>query len=247
MHLFGLRVLLKGLIMPPASPLLIAMAGLLVWRRRARLGFLLCAVGVVSIWLLSTPFVADAIGRSAEGYPPLRPAHLTPTQAEAQAIVILGGGFRRDAPEVGADAPSITADLRLIEGARVARATHLPVLITGAPPEAAAMESFMEQDLQMPVRWVERASRTTRQNAEFSARMLRPLGIDRIILVTSSPHMTRAVGDFTAAGFQVTAAPADMVTRDDPGFMWFVPSTNALSRSEAALYEWAGRLVHRFV
>jgi uncharacterized SAM-binding protein YcdF (DUF218 family) len=239
--------MLKGLIMPPALPLLIAIAGLLVWRRRARLGVSLCAIGIVGLWLLSTPFVADTIARSAEDYPPLRPAHISPAQAESQVIVILGGGFRHDAPEVGADTPSLTGDLRLIEGARVARATHLPVLISGAPPEAAAMQRFMEEDLQVPVRWVERESWTTRQNAEFSARMLRPLGIDRIILVTSSPHMTRAVGDFTAAGFQVTAAPADMVTRDEPGLLWFVPSTNALSRSEAALYEWAGRLFHRFV
>jgi hypothetical protein len=59
--------------------------------------------------------------------------------------------------------------------------------------------------------------------------------------------MTRAAGDFTAAGFKVTAAPADMTTRDEPGLLWFVPSVHALSRSEEALYEWAGRLVHRFV
>jgi uncharacterized SAM-binding protein YcdF (DUF218 family) len=246
LYLFGLRVVLRGLIMPPALQLLIAITGLLVWRRRARLGFALCAIGIVSLWLLSTPFIADAIAHSAEDYPALHPAHLTPAQAQAQAIVILGGGFRRDAPEVGADTPSITGDLRLIEGARVARATHLPVAISGAPPEAAAMRSFMESDLQVPVRWVEGESWTTRQNAEFSARMLRPLGIDRIILVTSSPHMTRAVGDFTAAGFQVTAAPADMVTRDDPGLFWLLPSAHALTRSEAAIYEWTGRLFHRF-
>jgi hypothetical protein len=58
--------------------------------------------------------------------------------------------------------------------------------------------------------------------------------------------MTRAVGDFTAAGFQVTAAPADMVTRDDPGLFWLLPSAHALTRSEAAIYEWTGRLFHRF-
>jgi uncharacterized SAM-binding protein YcdF (DUF218 family) len=246
LDLFWLRILLRSLILPPTLPLLIAVAGLLVWRRRARLGFALCAVGIVSLWLLSTPLVANAIARSAEDYPPLHPAQLTPAQAEAQAIVILGGGVRRDAPEVGADTPTTTGDLRLIEGARVARATHLPVVISGAPSEAAAMRRFMEEDLQVPVRWVEGESRTTRQNAQFSARMLRPLGIDRIILVTSSPHMTRAVGDFTAAGFQVTAAPADMVTHDDPGVFLFVPSAYALSRSEAAVYEWAGRLFHRF-
>jgi uncharacterized SAM-binding protein YcdF (DUF218 family) len=247
MHFFWLRVIMRGLLMPPAAPLMVGIAGLLLWRRYPRVGFALCATGIVSLWLLATPFVADAIAYSTEDYPALDPAHLTPAQAGARAIVILGGGFRHNAPEVGADTPSLTGDLRLIEGARVARATHLPVLISGAPPEAAAMRTFMQEDLQVPVTWVEGDSWTTRQNAEFSARILRPLGIDRIILVTSSPHMTRAAGDFTAAGFTVTAAPADMTTRDEPGLLWFVPSTHALSRSEAALYEWAGRFVHHFV
>ncbi len=247
MTLFELRVVLRELLLPPGGLLLIGIAGLLVWRRRAHLGIALCTVGFGSLWLLSTPLVADSLARAAEDYPPLDPAHLTPTQAEARAIVILGGGFRHDAPEVGADAPSIGSDLRLIEGAKVARATHLPVLVTGSAHEAAAMRRFMEEDLQVPVRWLEGASRTTRENAEFSARMLRPLGIDRIILVTSSPHMARAVGDFVAAGFQVTAAPAEMATRDALGVLGFVPTAQALSRSRTALYEWAGRFVHRFV
>jgi uncharacterized SAM-binding protein YcdF (DUF218 family) len=241
-----LRIIFRDLLMPPASPLLIGIVGLILWRRRARLAFAFCTISIVSLWLLSTPLVADAIGRSAEDYPALDPTHLDPTQAQARAIVILGGGFRKNAPEVGEDTPSVTGDLRLIEGARVARATHLPVLISGAPPEAASMRRFMEEDLQIPVTWVENESWTTRQNAEFSARILRPLGIDRIILVTSSPHMTRAAGDFTAAGFTVTAAPADMVTRDDPGLFWILPTVHALARSEGAIYEWAGRLFHRF-
>lgn len=233
--------------MPPASPLLIGVLGLILWRRWARLGVTLCAISIVSLWLLSTPFVADTIGHWAEDYPALDPLHLTPAQADARAIVILGGGFRHNSPEIGADTPSTTGDLRLIEGARIARATHLPVMISGAPPEAAAMRRFMEEVLQVPVTWVEGDSWTTRQNAAFSARRLRPLGIDHIILVTSSPHMTRALGDFTAAGFKVTAAPADMVTRDDPGLFWFLPAVHALSRSQQALYEFAGRLVHHFV
>jgi uncharacterized SAM-binding protein YcdF (DUF218 family) len=226
---------------------MIALAGLLVWRRRPRLGYALCAAGIGCLWLLSTPFFAYAIAYTTENFPALDPAHLTHAQADARAIVVLGGGFRPNAPEAGGDTPSTTGDLRLIEAARVARATHLPVLISGAPPEAASMRRFMEQDLQVPVTWVENDSWTTRQNANFTARMLQPLGIHHIILVTSSPHMTRAVGDFTAAGFDVTAAPADMLTRDEWGLLWFVPSTQALARSRDSLYEWAGRFVHHFV
>lgn len=246
MSLYGLRVILRGLMLPPAGPLLIGIVGLLM-RRRPRLGFSLCAVSIIGLWLLSIPLIADTLGRAAEGYPAVAPADLPALRNEAGAIVVLGGGFRFNAPEAGGDAPSPVADLRLIEAARVARATQLPVLVTGNGLEAAVMERFMEETMQVPVRWVENHSGTTRQNAEFSARILRPLGIERIILVTTGTHMIRAVGDFKSAGFSVIPVPADMVTRDEPGVLVFVPSVEALSRSQSALYEFAGRFVHMFI
>ena len=111
-----LRIFMKALLLPPGGPLLIGVAGLLIWTRRPRLGLALCTVSIVSLWLLAMPIVSDALTRATEGYPALDPTHLTETQARAQAIVILGGGVRRGAPEVGGDAPSTYADLRLIEG-----------------------------------------------------------------------------------------------------------------------------------
>jgi uncharacterized SAM-binding protein YcdF (DUF218 family) len=236
------RALLKAIFLPPACLLLLGAAGLLFWSRRRRLGFVLCAASIGSLWLLATPIVSDALARAAEGYPALDPANLTAAQARAQAIVILGGGVRRSAPEVGGDAPSTHADLRLIEGAKIARATHLPILVSGSARETAAMRRFAEEDLQVPVRWVEGASADTHENAVFSARLLRQQGVDRIILVTSSAHMVRAVAEFTAAGLEVTAAPAEMLTRDERGALAFVPSVLALYRSHMALYEWAARI-----
>jgi uncharacterized SAM-binding protein YcdF (DUF218 family) len=236
------RIFLKALVLPPGGPLLLGLLGLLVWWRRPRLGFALCAASIVSLWLLATPLVSDVLARAAEGYPPLDPTHLTPAQARAQAIVILGGGVRRNAPEVGGDAPSAHVDLRLLEGAKIARATHLPVLLSGSARETRAMNRFMQEDLQVPVSWVDGASDDTHENALFSARILRQQGIDRIILVTSSAHMVRAAAEFSAAGLEVTAAPAEMWTLDERGALAFVPSVLALDRSHMALYEWAGRM-----
>lgn len=240
---FGLHVLLRTLILPPASPLILGAIGLLLWKRRPRLAFALCALSIGSLWLLATPLFSDALARSAERYPALDPARLTAAQARAQAIVILGGGVRRDAPEAGGDAPGTLTALRLVEGAKIARATHLPVLVSGSAHEARAMRRFMEEDLQVSVRWTESDSKDTRENAEFSARILKPEGIDRIILVTSSPHLARAAADFTDAGFDVTAAPAQMWTYDERGVLALVPSTQALARSHIAIYEWIGRIV----
>jgi len=242
----GVRLVLKAVIFPPGGPLWLGLAGLLTWRRRPRLSFALCAAGILSLWVLSTPFIADFIDHASEDYPPLDVHHLPASAAHAGAIVILGGGVRFGAPEVGADAPSPPADLRLIEGARVARATHLPILVSGTPAEAAAMRRFMQDVLGLAVRWEESDSYTTRLNAQRSARILQPEGIDDIILVTSSLHMTRAAAEFAAAGFHVTAAPAQMWTRELGGVLGFLPSVEALSRSHDTLYEWGGRLVQRW-
>jgi uncharacterized SAM-binding protein YcdF (DUF218 family) len=241
---FELRLLLKALILPPGGPLVVGLIGLLLALRRPRVGLALCAIAIGSLWILSMPIVADALARAAEaGYPALDPAHLTAEQARAQAIVIIGGGLRHNAPEVGADAPSTHADLRLVEGAKIARATGLPVAVSGSTGEAAAMRRFLEEDLQVPVTWVESVSTNTHENAVFSARLLRPKGIERIILVTSAAHVPRATAEFQAAGFTVSAAPAEMWTWDERGARAYVPSMLALSRSQVAFYEWAGRLL----
>ncbi len=236
-------MLAKALILPPAGPLIVGVAGLLLCLRRPRLGFALCAVAIGALWLFATPIVADKLTRATEAYPALDPAHLTDTQARAQAIVILCGGGRRGAPEVGGDAPSVTGDLRAIEGAKVARATHLPILVSGSVLEANAMRDLLAADLGTPARWVETASTDTHDNAVFSAKLLAAQDIKRIILVTSSAHMARAVDEFTAAGFEVTAAPAEMWTWDERGPLRFVPSMPALDRSRTGLYEWGGRMV----
>ncbi len=237
------RFVLKALALPPGGLILIGLAGLITARRRPRLGFALCAVSILAFWALCTPYLADTIARAAERFPAFDPQHPTAAQASAQAIVILGGGIRAHAPEYGGDAPSLPTLERVIEGAKVARVTGLPVLVSGSPREAAAMRRFLEEDLRTPVRWIEGASGDTHENAVFSARILAAAEIRRIILVTSSTHMPRSMAEFAAAGLEAAAAPAEMLTHDTEGFRDFLPSAASLGRVYAVLYEWGGDVV----
>jgi uncharacterized SAM-binding protein YcdF (DUF218 family) len=59
---------------------------------------------------------------------------------------------------------------------------------------------------------IEGGSIDTHENAIRSYQVLAPLGIRRILLVTSAMHMPRAAGAFRKAGFEVIAAPADFRT-----------------------------------
>ncbi|QVL50065.1 MAG: YdcF family protein [Thiocapsa sp.] len=55
----------------------------------------------------------------------------------------------------------------------------------------------------------ESQSRNTRGNAEASRALVEPLGIDRVLLVTSAWHLRRAVPLFERVGFEVIPVGAD--------------------------------------
>ncbi|HEY6456462.1 MAG TPA: YdcF family protein [Steroidobacteraceae bacterium] len=235
------KQLLKNLVLPPSGPLLLAGLGLaLLAYRRARLGgAVLCALSVLALWVLATPIVADSLVHWAQRYPALDPARI----ADAQAIVILGGGVRVSAPEYGTSAPGATSLERLVYGARLARLTHLPVLISGSRFEAASMRDFLHQDLGVNAEWVENHSRDTHENAQFSAAILAQAGVQKVLLVTSAAHMARAVVEFNEAGIDTVPAPAAIGTHSETGILAYVPNADALMRSQRALYEGLGRLV----
>ncbi|HTT02872.1 MAG TPA: YdcF family protein [Steroidobacteraceae bacterium] len=241
MDVFIWKIVLKNLVLPPTGPLLLALAGLALTlgRRRRSVGLALCATGVVLLWLLATPLVADTLVRWAEKYPALD----LRKSVGAQAVVILAGGVRVDAPEYGGSAPGATTLERLVYGARVARATGLPILVSGSRYEAAAMEEFLRRDLALKATWVENRSRDTHENARKSAVILAQAGVHRVLLVTSAAHMARSVTEFEQAGITVTPAPAAMWTLRDRGITGWIPNADALTRSQRALYEALGRLV----
>ena len=243
MDIFVLKLLLKNLVLPPTGPLILIAAGLAlaISPRLRRAGFVLAAAATVLLWALATPVVADALVRTAERYPPLdldRPV-------QAEAIVILAGGVRLNAPEYHHAAPGPTTMERIVYGARVAHATHLPVLVSGSHAEAAAMADVLEHDLAVTPRWIENHSRDTHENAVMSGALLSRAGVRRIVLVTSAVHMERSVREFRAVGFTVTAAPAEGWTRREAGVLGLVPTPDALMRSQRALYEALGLLVQR--
>jgi len=239
---FVLKALIRSLLLPPASPLIVAVLGALLLRRWRRVGGVLLALGLGSLWLFATPVVADALQRLAEHYPALDIDQPT----RAQAIVILGGGGERDyAPEYRGPTPEYVLLERLSYGAFVARRTGLPILVTGAPREALTMQTSLVRDFGVPVRWVENQSGDTFENARYTAQMLKPEGIGRIILITSSTHLWRAAHEFEAAGFDVVPGPQGVWAPRDLWALRYIPGAGGLERSSAAVYELIGEPMRR--
>ena len=122
--IYWLKVLVKAFVLPPAGPFLLSLIGLALRRRFPRTGRTLTWAGMLLLFALSLPAVAYLLLQCAGSPPPFDPSHAR----NAQAIVILGGGIRRDAPEYEGDTLGrLTLD-RVRYGARVARVTGLPVL-----------------------------------------------------------------------------------------------------------------------
>lgn len=135
------------------------------------------------------------------------------------AIVILGGGVRRGAQELPQyqyqDVAHESME-RLRMGARLAKRTQLPILVSGGAPDRATkgdlsdaqvMATVLEKELGVFVRWQEDQSNTTQENATLSAPILRKNDIQTVFLVTNGWHMPRAQKAFTKEGFAVIPVP----------------------------------------
>lgn len=244
--MFLLKKILASLVLPPTGPLLLALFGLWLARRRRQAGLWLVAVATIVLFLLSLPWVSNLLLRGLEDAAPVAPEALV----RAQAIVILGGGTYHSAPEYGGDTVSDLGLERLRYGARLARASGLPVAVAGGilgseRSEGEMMREALATDFNIPARWVEVESRNTAENAARLAPMLREAGVSHIALVTHAWHMRRARDQFEHHGLKVLPAPTGFATTSRTSLMNWVPGAGAMYGSQIALHEWLGLLVDR--
>jgi uncharacterized SAM-binding protein YcdF (DUF218 family) len=88
--------------------------------------------------------------------------------------------------------------------------------------------------------YIESRSRTTSEDALYTAAVLKPKPSERWLLVTSALHMPRAVGCFRTAGFQVKPYPVEFRTARSHPFITFAPGSGALNQLDGAAKEWIG-------
>lgn len=246
-----LRFLLKQLMLPPGGLLLLILLAWLCWSSRSRLALLFLLLGLGGLWLMSLPVVVEQAARVLEREPALAEAQWASLAQRGEVIVVLGSGREEADPAWGSDQPSVTAIERLRYAARLHRASGLPVLISGGlhygepPSEAGLMADVLQRDFGVATRWREERSRTTWENAQFSAELLREQGIRRVVLVTQAAHMPRSRWCFERAGLEVVAAPLGFlgVANARPLGGW-LPEGKALWQSTRLLNEALGQVVY---
>jgi uncharacterized SAM-binding protein YcdF (DUF218 family) len=243
--IYALGHFLKNALLPPVGLGWLLVFAIWQFKRRPRLARALVAIVLVSGFCLATPLMSEAMLRQVtlRGDPS--------AYSSAQAIVILGAesSYVWDAGQqsVLEANPGRFTMLRLHFGARLAKNTGLPILVSGgksalaAPSLAEIMRQALQDDFGVSVRWMEDRSGSTAENAALSAGILLPRKVRRIILVTSGFHMRRAAALFMQAGFIVLPAPVPPIG-PRPGFEWkeLLPDSQSLLTSYYAFHEFGG-------
>jgi uncharacterized SAM-binding protein YcdF (DUF218 family) len=240
--------ILEALAFPPGNVLLLGVVALFFRGGKRRLVF---AAAFVLLYLQSAPATVDALTAPLERYPPLSLDHLP----AADAIVVLASGRYRRAPEYGHDTVSVSTLARLQYAADLERATGLPLVLSGgsvqgeSDAEAALMEQVLRSTFGIDTDILtETMSRNTAESALYTKELLDAHSWHRVLLVTHSRDLPRAVGMFERYGVNVIPAPLRFDTLPDDGPMLlgdWLPSARALHQFREACHEYVGLLWYR--
>jgi uncharacterized SAM-binding protein YcdF (DUF218 family) len=242
-----------GFFASPSNLLIVmALVGVLLMSTRfTRSGRNLTAAGVVSIALFGFFPIGDALLLLLEErFPPWDAGRGAP-----DGIIVLGGAIHAERSEAAGRPVLNTSGERMTGAAELARRYPTArVVFTGgtgslfgtaveADHAAAAFESMGVARGRVVL---EGRSRSTAENATYTAALVAPKPGERWLLVTSAWHMPRSVGAFRQAGFPVEAYPVDhRVLRRDL-LLLSGSAAHGLGRADMALREWVGLIVYRF-
>ena len=255
------KPVLTALLLPPVPLLLAILIGVWFMRRRPRGAASLVVVSVIALWLLACGGFARGLeSLLLEASPPMRAGRLAELRAQVAsspgetpvAIVVLGGGAEPYAPEYDGGSLEAASLERLRYGLWLARRTGCPVAFSGGlgwagrpgVPEANLAQRIATEDFRQPLRWVENASRDTRENAENTLPLLTEAGVKRIVLVTHGWHMQRARARFEAAArssrIRIEPAPMGLADQTQLPVLDWLPSSTGFKQSRLVIREWLG-------
>jgi uncharacterized SAM-binding protein YcdF (DUF218 family) len=252
------KPVLAALLLPPVPLLVLVLVGarLILWQRF--MGWMLVLLSVTLLWLGACTGVGEWMGRAFMSQPPPLSADRLAALKKAAAsgrpgvvVLMLGGGREAFAPEYGVASLSEPSLERLRYGVWVSRETGAPMMFSGGlghasepgTTEADVAAEIAQREFLRPMRWVEPKSRDTRENAQYSAALLRDLDVQQVVLVTHGWHMPRALRAFKEAAahekaqWEIVPAPMGLgQSVERPALRW-IPSAEGTQLVRAVLRE----------
>jgi uncharacterized SAM-binding protein YcdF (DUF218 family) len=146
-------------------------------------------VALSAVFLLYLSAIFPPAVNLAEG---VLTSQIPPYQGEsADAVVVLGRG-----KELNPSRVQVAAELWEDDKA--------PLIFASGIYDAPEIVNMLhEKGIPDQATEGEDCSRTTYENAKFTAKILKPQGIERILLVTDAPHLLRSLLTFQSFGFAV--------------------------------------------
>ena len=233
----------------------------------------LIGIGLAGVALLATRFasagrklmIASVVLLAISGFSPLGYLLLYPleqrfppwdaTRGAPDGVIVLGGSVDADISAAHGTAVISSAADRVIASAALAhRYPNTRILFTGGSASLLSNDAreadyaaslFESLGISRERLIMERRSRNTQENAEFSRAMAAPKAGERWLLVTSAYHMPRSVGLFRKAGFSVEAHPVDWRVGGRGDVLQFTAlSLDGLDRVNVGIREWMGLVAY---
>src|SRR5690606_10572507 len=128
-----LRRLFETLILPPASVLVLFLAGTLLLRWRKKIGRTMQVLALAWLWLAATPCIGGLLLHSLQSYPALPQGGERP---DVQAIVVLSAGADLSAEEYGGAVIGPVTLQRLRYAVSLQRRYGQAMLVSGGSPDS---------------------------------------------------------------------------------------------------------------
>jgi uncharacterized SAM-binding protein YcdF (DUF218 family) len=234
----------------------------------------LIGAGLLGAFLLATRFasfgrkllIGSAVWLAICAFSPLGNCLLYPLEQRfpswdaargaPDGIIVLGASIEADLSAAHGTAVVRSAPDRIIAAAALAqRYPNARVVFSGGSANLISNDAreadyagaiFESLGIAKSRLIMERRSRNTLENAEFSKALVAPKGGERWLLVTSAFHMPRSVGLFRHAGFDVEPYPVDWRVGGRADLFTFSNvAVDGLGRTDLAVREWMGLIAYR--
>jgi uncharacterized SAM-binding protein YcdF (DUF218 family) len=236
-----------GFLAPPALFIALCLVGAvtaLVWWR---IGIAMVLVSSLCLYVAATPAFSSYLAYQLETEIPE-----TVDFSGAGAIVVLGADVRsggaKDSDRIG------PASLeRLVSAVDAYRRLHLPILVSGGriadwhSSVAQLMKSGLEGYFGVPVTWSEQESRTTYENALYTAQLLRREQINSVVVIAQREDLPRAIWSFKRVGIHAIPWPTPRRVFELDRVEDFLPDSRAFQESFHAMHEMIGARYYRAI
>ncbi len=222
-----IKIITQILLPPGIIVILLLLSAYLFFRRGMKLPAYINLTFALITYLLFIEPVQDYFYRVLESDLTLN------SSPEGDVIIVLGGGVYENSPDLsGNSVPSDETLARIVMAYRLHKRLRVPVITTGGKlteadiTEAELAKRFLtELGMKESDIITENESRTTRENAEKTALILKEKNFKKPVLVTTAYHMKRSILNFRLSGIDVIPAPCSfkVINKKDYKLFNYIP------------------------